>query len=240
MSTFYGYYMIEAMSNAGETRFAMDAVRDYWGAMLDMGAIDVVREIRRIPVEEKPIVIMTCYDWTEIEKEARNAGVIDFISKPLFLSEVRDILARALGVLPNVDRNDDEESFDFTGKKILLVEDNELNQEIAQSLLSDMGMVVDCLDDGSLAVEKLKTVEPNAYDLILMDVQMPIMNGLDASRCIRAMDSEYLKKIPIIAMTANAFEEDRKAAIDAGMNDHIAKPIDVVKLKEVLKRFLKR
>ncbi|MBR2090439.1 MAG: response regulator [Fibrobacter sp.] len=209
-------------------------------AMLDMGAIDVVREIRRIPVEEKPIVIMTCYDWTEIEKEARNAGVTDFISKPLFLSEVRDILARALGVLPNVDRNDDEESFDFTGKKILLVEDNELNQEIAQSLLSDMGMVVDCLDDGSLAVEKLKTVEPNAYDLILMDVQMPIMNGLDASRCIRAMDSEYLKKIPIIAMTANAFEEDRKAAIDAGMNDHIAKPIDVVKLKEVLKRFLKR
>ena len=209
-------------------------------AMLDMGAIDVVREIRRIPVEEKPIVIMTCYDWTEIEKEARNAGVTDFISKPLFLSEVRDILARALGVLPNVDRNNDEESFDFTGKKILLVEDNELNQEIAQSLLSDMGMVVDCLDDGSLAVEKLKTVEPNVYDLILMDVQMPIMNGLDASRCIRAMDSEYLKKIPIIAMTANAFEEDRKAAIDAGMNDHIAKPIDVVKLKEVLKRFLKR
>ena len=208
-------------------------------AMLDMRAIDVVREIRRIPVEEKPIVIMTCYDWTEIEKEARNAGVTDFISKPLFLSEVRDILARALGVLPNVDRNNDEEAFDFTGKKILLVEDNELNQEIAQSLLSDMGMVVDCLDDGSLAVEKLKTVEPNAYDLILMDVQMPIMNGLEASRCIRAMDSEYLKKVPIIAMTANAFEEDRKAAIDAGMNEHIAKPIDVIKLKEVLKKILK-
>lgn len=208
-------------------------------AMLDMGAIDVVREIRRIHVEEKPVIIMTSYDWTEIEKEARTAGVTDFISKPLFLSEFRDTLARAIGVLPNVRKVDTEESFDFTGKKILLVEDNELNQEIAQSLLEDMGLVVDCLDDGSLAVEKLKTVEPNAYDLILMDVQMPIMNGLDAAHCIRAMDSEYLKNVPIIAMTANAFDEDRKAAIDAGMNDHIAKPIDVVKLKEVLKRFLK-
>jgi len=207
--------------------------------MLDMGAIDVVREIRRIPVEEKPVIIMTSYDWTEIEKEARTAGVTDFISKPLFLSEFRDTLARGIGVLPCIDKNDSEEPLDFTGKKILLVEDNELNQEIAQSLLEDMGLVVDCLDDGSLAVEKLKTVEPNAYDLILMDVQMPVMNGLEAAHCIRAMDSEYLKNVPIIAMTANAFDEDRKAAIDAGMNDHIAKPIDVAKLKKVLKRFLK-
>ena len=208
-------------------------------AMLDMGAIDVVREIRRIPVEEKPIVIMTSYDWSEIEKEARKAGVTDFIRKPLFLSEVRDSLARAIGVLPDEDKKGPEELYDFTGKKVLLVEDNELNQEIAQSLLNDMGLVVDCLDDGSLAVEKLKTVPPHAYDLILMDVQMPIMSGLEASRCIRAMDSEYLKNVPIVAMTANAFEEDRKAAIDAGMNEHIAKPIDVVKLKEVLKKFLK-
>jgi CheY-like chemotaxis protein len=208
-------------------------------AMLDMGAIDVVREIRRIPVEEKPIVIMTSYDWSEIEKEARKAGVTDFIRKPLFLSEVRDSLARAIGVLPDEDKKGPEESYDFTGKKVLLVEDNELNQEIAQSLLNDMGLVVDCLDDGSLAVEKLKTAPPNSYDLILMDVQMPIMSGLEASRCIRAMDSEYLKNVPIVAMTANAFEEDRKAAIDAGMNEHIAKPIDVVKLKEVLKKFLK-
>ena len=208
-------------------------------ALFDMDAIDVVRQIRQIPVDENPVIIMTAYDWTDIEKEARKAGVTDFISKPLFLSEVRDTLARDIGVLPCVDKNDSEELLDFTGKKILLVEDNELNQEIAQSLLGDMGLIVDCLEDGALAVEKLKTVEPNAYDLILMDVQMPVMNGLEASRCIRAEDSEYLKKVPIIAMTANAFDEDRKAAIDAGMNDHIAKPIDVVKLKDVLKRFLK-
>ena len=207
-------------------------------AMLDMDSFDVVRQICSVPENGKPIVIMTAYDWANLEKEARSAGVAGFISKPLFLSELRDALARALGVVPNVPKKDVEETFDFTGKRILLVEDNELNREIAQSVLESMGFGVDSAKDGSVAINLLKGVKPGLYDLILMDMQMPVMDGLEASRQIRAMGSEYLSNIPIIAMTANAFEEDRKAALDVGMNEHIAKPIDMEKLERVLKKFL--
>lgn len=207
-------------------------------AMLDMDSFDVVRQICSVPENGKPIVIMTAYDWANLEKEARSAGVAGFISKPLFLSELRDALARALGVVPNVPKKDVEETFDFTGKRILLVEDNELNREIAQSVLESMGFGVDSAEDGSVAINLLKGVKPGLYDLILMDMQMPVMDGLEASRQIRAMGSEYLSNIPIIAMTANAFEEDRKAALDVGMNEHIAKPIDMEKLERVLKKFL--
>ncbi len=126
----------------------------------------------------------------------------------------------------------------FEGKKILLVEDNELNQEIAVEILKEAGFVMDVADDGEVAVEKMKTAEPGQYDLILMDIQMPIMNGYEATKQIRAMDNSKLANIPIIAMTANAFDEDKKAALDAGMNGHIAKPIDVPKLMELLQEIL--
>ncbi len=127
----------------------------------------------------------------------------------------------------------------FTGRKILLVEDNEINQEIAKAILEEAGFVIDIADDGSVAVDLMKKVPDDAYDLILMDIQMSIMNGYDAARAIRALDNPIKAAIPIVAMTANAFEEDRQLALEAGMNGHVAKPIDVPKLLETLKDILK-
>lgn len=206
--------------------------------LLDMNSIEAVQQLRVIPGMANPVIVMASYDWASIEKEARAAGVTAFMNKPLFLTEMHDVLARAIGLLKDEVESDVEESVNFAGKKILLVEDNELNREIAQSVLDELGLVVDAAENGSVALEMLKTAKPDAYDLILMDVQMPVMDGHEAARQIRALNNDYFKKVPIVAMTANAFEEDRKSAMEAGMNEHIAKPIDVDKLKKVLKKFL--
>ena len=206
--------------------------------LLDMNSIEAVQQLRVIPGMANPVIVMASYDWASIEKEAHAAGVTAFMNKPLFLTEMHDVLARAIGMLKDEVESDVEESVNFAGKKILLVEDNELNREIAQSVLDELGLVVDAAENGSVALEMLKTAKPDAYDLILMDVQMPVMDGHEAARQIRALNNDYFKKVPIVAMTANAFEEDRKSAMEAGMNEHIAKPIDVDKLKKVLKKFL--
>ena len=206
--------------------------------MPDMNGIEVVRRIRGIIGEETPIIILTAYDWSDIEEEARNAGVTGFCSKPIFLSELREVLESPFAS-PDSEPDEQEENCSFEGKKILLVEDNELNQEIAVEILQEAGFVLDMADDGAVAVEKMKAAEPGQYDLILMDIQMPIMDGYEATGQIRKLENTNLARIPIIAMTANAFDEDRKAALDAGMNGHIAKPIDVPKLMEVLGEILK-
>ena len=204
----------------------------------DMNGIEVVRRIRGIIVEEKPIIILTAYDWSDIEEEAREAGVTAFCSKPIFLSELREILESPF-TAQSAEKRVSEEEPSFAGKKIFLVEDNELNQEIAVEILQEAGFVMDVADDGAAAVEKLKAAEPGQYDVVLMDIQMPIMNGYEATKQIRALDSPWLADLPIIAMTANAFEEDKKAALDAGMNGHIAKPIDVPGLLALLREILK-
>ncbi len=201
--------------------------------MPDMNGVEVVRRIRNIIGEEKPIIILTAYDWSDIEQEAREAGVTAFCSKPIFLSELREVLEAPFVVQNTVD-DSEEEAISFEGKKILLVEDNELNQEIAVEILGETGFVIDVADDGEVAVEKMKEAQPGQYDLILMDIQMPKMNGYEATRHIRAMDNPDIASIPIIAMTANAFDEDKKEALNAGMNGHIAKPIDIPVLLEVL------
>lgn len=207
--------------------------------MPDMNGIEVVRRIRGIIGDGKPIIILTAYDWSDIEDEARKAGVTAFCSKPIFLSELREILESPF----TVDKQEDTESeneISFNGKKILLVEDNEINQEIAVEILKEMGFIMDVAGDGSIAVDKVRSADHGQYDLILMDIQMPIMDGYEAARQIRALEDPILANIPIIAMTANAFEEDRKAAFDAGMNAHIAKPIDTQKLMELLKDVLNK
>ncbi len=205
--------------------------------MPDMNGIEVVRRIRRIIGDAKPIIILTAYDWSDIEEEARKAGVTAFCSKPIFLSELREILESPF-TIQETENTAAEDAASFDGKKILLVEDNEINQEIALEILREAGFIMDVADNGSIAVDKIKAAVPGQYDLILMDIQMPIMDGYEAARQIRALQNSEFADIPIIAMTANAFEEDKKAAFDAGMNGHVAKPIDTPKLLKLLKEIL--
>ncbi|MEH2959508.1 response regulator [Candidatus Merdisoma sp. JLR.KK006] len=206
--------------------------------MPDMNGIEVVRRIRAIIGDEKPMIILTAYDWSDIEEEAREAGVTAFCSKPIFLSELRELLESPF-MEKEIEEEFQEDNTIFEGKRILLVEDNELNQEIAVEILEEAGFQIDVADDGAVAVEKIKEAQPGRYDLILMDIQMPILNGYEAARQIRAIDNPKLSGLPIIAMTANAFDEDRRAALEAGMNGHIAKPIDIPGLMELLKEILK-
>ena len=200
--------------------------------MPDMNGVETVRRIRRIIGEQKPIIVLTSYDWGDIEAEAREAGVTHFVSKPIFMSELRSVLTQpyAIGEEPVVE----EESHDFTGARLLLVEDNELNREIAVEVLEEVGFEVDTAEDGSIAVEKVAESTPGQYDLILMDIQMPVMDGYEATRRIRKLENPELAQLPIIAMTANAFEEDKQLAFDAGMNGHVAKPIDLPTLMKIL------
>ncbi len=234
----------EAVLRAQQAVEMGDAYRAYiidW-LLPDLGGLEVVRQIRAIVGQDTPIIIVTAYDWTAIEDEAREAGVTAFCSKPIFLSELREILAAAAsgGELPgrSTPRVPEMEQ-SFQGERLLLVEDNELNREIAQELLEESGFQVDTAEDGTVAVDIVKKSEPGHYALILMDIQMPVMNGYDAAKAIRALDDPALANIPIVAMTANAFDEDRQKAMDAGMNAHVAKPIDLDKLMEVLKSILK-
>ena len=203
--------------------------------MPDMNGIETVRRIRAIIGDSKPIIILTAYDWTDIEEEAREAGVTAFCSKPLFLSELRDAL---MGHVESAERKPEVPDEYFEGKKILLVEDNELNQEIAATILEEKGFEVDVAGDGTVAVERMQAAPAGRYDLILMDIQMPHMDGYEATRRIRSLDDPAKANIPIFAMTANAFEEDRQKALDAGLNGHIVKPIDIAKLMQVLKEAL--
>ena len=207
----------------------------------DLSGLEVVRQIRSIVGDSTPIIIVTAYDWTAFEEEARAAGVTAFCNKPIFLSELRDILISATGKTPSVPQPDPvpDPSVQFKGTRLLLTEDNELNREIAQELLTDNGFIVETAEDGTIAVEKVKNSAPGYYSLILMDIQMPKMNGYDATRAIRALDDPHLAGIPIVAMTANAFEEDRRQALECGMNAHIAKPFNVDDLLEILTTVLK-
>jgi len=207
--------------------------------MSDMNGLETVRRIRAIIGDSKPIIILTAYDWTDIEEEARAAGVTAFCSKPLFMSELREALLKPIEDKEVAETATELPDETFVGKKILLVEDNELNQEIAATILEEQGFSVDLAGDGTVAVEKIETSDADRYDIILMDIQMPHMDGYEATRRIRAMNDKTKANIPIYAMTADAFEEDRKKALNAGLNGHIAKPIDIANLMEVLKGALK-
>ena len=205
----------------------------------DMNGIEVTRQIRSLH-DDTPIIILTAYDWSDIEVEAKAAGVTAFCSKPMFMSDLRETLMSALGqnqtdaaqeLLP-------QKNADFKGRHILLVEDNELNREIAQEILREYGFRVDTAENGAVAVEKVCTAAPGSYDLVLMDVQMPVMDGYTATRKIRALDDPARAKIPILAMTANAFDEDRCNALESGMNGFLSKPIVIGDLVQELHKIL--
>ena len=205
--------------------------------MPDMNGIEVVRRIRRIIGDSHPIIILTAYDWSNIEDEAREAGVTCFCSKPLFLSELRDILTKPY-TIKQQSAVSEEEQYGFSGKRLLLAEDNALNQEIAVEILKGMGFAVDVASDGEEAVRLVRDSKPGQYDLILMDIQMPHMDGYEATRQIRNLPDAGLANIPIVAMTANAFDDDKQEAFAAGMNGHIGKPIEIPKLLKTLKNIL--
>ena len=205
----------------------------------DMNGIEVTRQIRSLG-DETPIIILTAYDWSDIEVEARAAGVTAFCAKPMFMSDIRDTLMTAIGqkqaeaetaILPAA-------GSDFRGKCILLVEDNELNSEIAVEILNEYGFLVDTAENGAEAVEKVKNSKPGNYDLVLMDVQMPVMNGYEATKQIRALDNPALAGITILAMTANAFDEDKKKALECGMDGFLSKPIVIEELISILQKNL--
>ena len=206
-------------------------------SMPELSGIETVREIRRIVGADSPIILMSAYDWSDIEHEARQAGVTGFISKPLFASDLHHTLERSLGRVveeASIKENSLPQEDEFAGKRILITEDNELNREIAAEILEEAGFLIECAENGQQACDMIRQSEPGYYDLVLMDIQMPVMDGYAATRIIRAMENPALANLPIIAMTANAFEEDREQALEAGMNGHLAKPIDLDKMVSLL------
>ncbi|MEG1641911.1 MAG: transporter substrate-binding domain-containing protein [Synergistaceae bacterium] len=203
--------------------------------MQGINGIDLTRKIREIFDDQTIIIIVSAYDLSEVEDEAKEAGANLFVTKPIFQSTIFNILMTLTGGSYKK-TTADESKYDFTGHKILLAEDNELNREIACDLLSLVKMEVETAEDGSIAVEKFKNSESGTYSAILMDIQMPIMDGLEATKTIRALERDDAKTIPIYAMTANAFTEDIAASIGSGMNGHISKPIDTEILYHTLKK----
>ena len=231
----------EAVLRARQSIEMSDAYHAYiidW-RLPDMNGIEVTRQIRSLN-DDTPIIILTAYDWSDIEVEAKAAGVTAFCSKPMFLSDLRETLMSALGP-KRTDATQEllpEKEEDFKGHTVLLVEDNELNREIALEILREYGFQVDTAENGAVAVEKVRTSAPGRYDLVLMDVQMPIMDGYTATRQIRALEDPALAGIPILAMTANAFDEDRRNALASGMNGFLSKPIIVGDLVQELRKIL--
>ena len=229
----------EAVLRARQSMELGDAFHAYiidW-RLPDMNGIEVTRQIRSLG-DDTPIIILTAYDWSDIEVEARAAGVTAFCAKPLFMSDIRDTLMIAIG---KMQAEAEDASFtaagsDIRDKCILLVEDNELNSEITVEILNEYGCMVDTAENGAEAVEKVKNSKPGNYDLVLMDVQMPVMNGYEATEQIRALNDPELAGITILAMTANAFDEDRKKALECGMDGFLTKPIVIDELISTLQK----
>ncbi len=211
--------------------------------MPGMDGLETAKDIRRTTGSEVSIIIQSAYDWADIESEALDAGVDAFIGKPLFKSRLMRVLKDVLGSDQNKDKEevsalDTFRQEDFSGRRVLLVEDNEINIEVAKELLSVVGIQVEMAMNGQLAVDAVMGKEPGYFDLIFMDIQMPVMNGYEASKAIRASGRADLEKIPIVAMTADAFADDIRKSEEAGMNDHISKPVDIERLEEALLKWI--
>ena len=205
----------------------------------DINGIEVAREIRKLN-DEALIIVLTAYDWVDIEDEARKAGVTSFCAKPLFMSDLRQSLLESIG---HIEKNNDNmlhsvADHNFDGKHILLVEDNELNREIAYEILTEYGFRVEVATNGKTEYEMVIDSYHDLYDLILMDIQMPIMDGFECTKSIRNLADDKLSKIPIVAMSANAFVEDKKSALEIGMDGFITKPIIIDEVISVITKVL--
>ncbi len=217
---------------------------DYHIILLDwklpgMNGIKTANEIHRKLGDDIPIILISAYDWSDIEEEARDAGITGFISKPLFKSTLYYSLRKFAGIADEKKIEYEDKTEDFSGRRILLAEDNDLNWEIAEELLGEIGFSMDRAENGKIGVEMFENSDIGFYDAILMDIRMPIMNGYEATETIRALDRADAAEIPIIAMTADAFSEDHKKCLEAGMNAHIAKPIDMQEVVKQLKKYMK-
>jgi len=239
---------VELAANSWEaTELIREAVRegDRYGVYLidrslpDLSGVELARRVREDAIGEPPIVVLADYDWSDVEGVDLGVEGVGFCGKPLFLSSVAEAMLQSARPLPEGRTLPELDCSRFVGRRILLVEDNEFNREIAVAILTEQGFQVETAVDGADALIKLEASRESWFDLILMDIQMPVMNGYDAARAIRALDRADLARLPIIAMTANAFEEDREAALKSGMNDHLSKPIDIdqmlVKISRVLR-----
>ena len=216
--------------------------KDYQMVLLDwkmpgMNGVETMGEIRRHLGDEVPILIISAYDWSEIEEEALKAGAHGFISKPLFKSNLYYSLSHFMMEESSKKEKEEKNRKKWVGKRILLAEDNDLNWEIAEDILSDAGFELERAENGQICLDKFQQSEEGFYDAILMDIRMPVMNGYDAAKGIRSLERED-SQLPIIAMTADAFSEDIEHCLACGMNEHVAKPIDINRLIELLNKYI--
>ena len=207
--------------------------------MPEQSGIEIARKLRKTVGDDIPIIILTAYDWADVESEAQNAGISAFCSKPLFMSDLKNVLLKAHRLMEESAAKEDYTNQDFSGKRVLLVDDNELNREIATEILQEAGFIVEAAVDGAAAVHMVEQSEEYYYDIILTDIQMPVMDGYEEVIAIRGLKRKDVAALPIIAMTANAFEEDKALALKCGMNAHIAKPLDINAVFKILCEQLK-
>lgn len=203
--------------------------------LADMDGLQVAKQIRRISDVDMSVILISSYDWSEFEAEAKEAGINGFIGKPLFKSTLFYGLRKHMGET-EIPGNNIADA-DFSGYKVLVAEDNEINWEVLQELLSDRGMELEWAENGKICLEKFEGSDPGYYDAIFMDVRMPVMNGYEATQAIRALKRLDAQEIPIIAMTADAFSEDIQHCLESGMNAHTAKPINIDEVLSLLKKF---
>ena len=207
--------------------------------MKEMDGVETLKRIKNEIDDSIPVLIISAYDWSDIEQEAKDLGANGFISKPLFRSSLYDKINQALGHENKVAEPQDDYS-DLVGLNILIAEDNDINWEIISAMLSMFGITTERAENGLVCVEKIKNAKENQYTLVFMDIQMPEMNGLDATRTIRKLDNKWAKSIPIIAMTADAFSENVTECLNAGMNGHIAKPVDIKLVVKEIRKIIER